>query len=184
MAADSSVLARLRAHHLFPQRDDLDRLWALAVPVVVVQLGMMLLGVVPVMMVGHVSATHLAAAALGNLYFAWLGLLAWGTLMSLDPLVAQAHGAGDGEGVARAVQRGLVLAVGLSVVTVPLFLPARPVLDAAAASPPTSCRWRPATCRSRPRGCCRSSSSSCCARACRRWGACAPSCSPSWPPTC
>lgn len=129
MAADSSILARLRAHHLFPRRDDLDRLWALAVPVVVVQLGMMLLGVVPVVMVGHVSATDLAAAALGNLYFAWLGLLAWGTLMALDPLVAQAHGAGDREGVARAVQRGLVLAVGLTAVTVPFFLPARPVLD-------------------------------------------------------
>jgi MATE family multidrug resistance protein len=129
MVAATSLLARLRAHHLFPQRDDLDRLWALAVPVVVVQLGMMLLGVVPVVMVGHVSAAQLAAAALGNLYFAWLGLLAWGTLMSLDPLVAQAHGAGDREGVARAVQRGVVLAAGLTAVTVPFFLPARPVLE-------------------------------------------------------
>ena len=128
MPPTTTILARLRAHHLFPQRDDLDRLWALAVPVVVVQLGMMMLGVVPVVMVGHVSAADLAAAALGNLYFVWLGLLAWGTLMALDPLVAQAHGADDREGVAHAVQRGLVLAVGLSLVTVPFFLPVRPVL--------------------------------------------------------
>ncbi len=129
MSADPTILARLRRHHLFPQRDDLDRLWELALPVVVVQLGMMLLGVVPIVMVGHVSAAHLAAAALGNLYFVWLGLLAWGALMALDPLVAQAHGAGDREAVARAVQRGLVLALGLSLATAPFFLPARPVLD-------------------------------------------------------
>jgi len=129
MSTHPTFLARLRAHHLFPQRDDLDRLWALAVPVVVVQLGTMLLGVAPILMVGHVSAAALAAAALGTLYFVWLGLLAWGTLMALDPLVAQAHGAGDREGVARAVQRGLLLAVGMRVVTVPFFLPARPVLE-------------------------------------------------------
>ncbi len=129
MSADSSILARLRRHHLFPRRDDLDRLWELAVPVVVVQLGMMLLGVVPIVMVGHVSAAHLAASALGNLYFVWLGLLAWGALMALDPLVAQAHGAADREAVARAVQRGLVLALGMTVVTVPFFLPVRPALD-------------------------------------------------------
>ena len=79
-------------------------------------------------MVGHVSAADLAAAALGNLCFVWLALLGWGTLMGLDPIVAQAHGAEDREGVARGVQRGLVLAAGLSVLTALLFLPVRPAL--------------------------------------------------------
>ena len=128
MAAPSVIPARVRAHHLFPTRDDLRRLWALAVPVVVVQLGMMLMGVVTTVMVGHVSAADLAAAALGNLCVVWLALLGWGVLMGLDPIVAQAHGADDREGVARGVQRGLVLAAVVGVVTALLFLPARPVL--------------------------------------------------------
>src|SRR5437762_11436691 len=41
----------------------------LALPVVLVQVGMMFMGVVDTVMVGHVSATVLAAVALGNLYF-------------------------------------------------------------------------------------------------------------------
>jgi MATE family multidrug resistance protein len=128
MVAPTGIPARMRSHHLFPTSDDVRRLWALAVPVVVVQLGMMLMGVVTTVMVGHVSATDLAAAALGNLCVVWLALLGWGTVMGLDPIVAQAHGAGDREGVARGVQRGLVLAAGVGVVTALLFLPVRPVL--------------------------------------------------------
>jgi MATE family multidrug resistance protein len=128
MAAPSGIPARVRSHHLFPRSDDVRRLWALALPVVVVQLGMMLMGVVTTIMVGHVSAADLAAAALGNLCFVWLALLGWGTLMGLDPIVAQAHGAQDREGVALGVQRGLVLAVGVSVATALLFVPARPAL--------------------------------------------------------
>jgi MATE family multidrug resistance protein len=128
MTVPSGIPARMRSHHLFPTRDDLRRLWALALPVVVVQLGMMLMGVVTTVMVGHVSATDLAAAALGNLCFVWLVMLGWGTLMALDPIVAQAHGADDRESVARGVQRGLVLAAGLGALTALLFLPVRSVL--------------------------------------------------------
>ena len=135
MAATPGIPARVRSHHLFPTRDDLRRLRALAVPVVIVQLGMMLMGVVTTIMVGHVSATDLAAAALGNLCFVWLAMLGWGTLMALDPIVAQAHGAGDREGVAHGVQRGLVLAAGLSLLTALLFLPARPC-SSCCANPP------------------------------------------------
>jgi MATE family multidrug resistance protein len=52
-----------------------------------------------------------------------------GTLMSLDPVVAQAVGARDAVGVARGLQRGLVLAAGLSVASVLAFLPAHAVFD-------------------------------------------------------
>jgi len=128
MAILPGMPARVRDHHLFPTRDDLRGLVGLAVPVVVVNLGMMLMGVVSTVMVGHVSAADLAASALGNLYFVMLVLLGWGTLMALDPIVAQAVGARDQPAVARAVQRGLVLAAGLGVLTALGFLPARAVL--------------------------------------------------------
>src|SRR5437868_6410366 len=100
----------------------------LALPVVLVQVGMMFMGVVDTVMVGHVSATVLAAVALGNLYFFNTIVLSNGTLMALDPIIAQAVGAHDLASVSRAVQRGLLIAIGLSAVTALLLLPAQGVL--------------------------------------------------------
>ncbi len=98
-----------------PHRDDLRDMLRLALPVVISQLGMMLMGVVDTVMVGHYSATDLAAVALGNLYFVSVYAFGLGVLMSLDPLVSQAVGSGDRSAVVRAVQRGLLIAFGLSV---------------------------------------------------------------------
>ena len=101
---------------------------ALAVPVVFVQLGFMAMGVVDTLMVGRVSARVLAAVALGNLYFFNVSIFSVGTLMALDPIVAQSVGAGDHEAVARALQRGLLIAVVLSVITALLLAPVRGVI--------------------------------------------------------
>jgi MATE family multidrug resistance protein len=98
-----------------PTRADLRDLIDLALPVVVVQLGLMMMGVVDTMMVGRVSAEALGAVALGNIFFFLVAVTGMGTLMALDPLVSQAVGAGDEEGVARAFQRGILLALGMSV---------------------------------------------------------------------
>ncbi|HKW09255.1 MAG TPA: MATE family efflux transporter [Gemmatimonadaceae bacterium] len=100
----------------------------LALPVVLVQIGMMFMGVVDTVMVGHVSASVLAAVALGNLYWFNAIVLSQGTLMALDPLIAQAVGANDMDAVSRTVQRGLLIAVGLTVLTALLMLPAHGVL--------------------------------------------------------
>ena len=103
---------------------------ALAIPVVFVQLGFMAMGVVDTLMVGRVSARVLAGVALGNLYFFNVTIFGVGTLMALDPIVAQALGAGDSEAVARAMQRGLVISLGMSAVFALLMAPAAPVLRA------------------------------------------------------
>ena len=100
----------------------------LALPVVLVQVGMMFMGVIDTVMVGHVSASVLAAVALGNLYFFNAIVLSQGTLMALDPIIAQAVGARDEEGVRRGLQRGLLLAAALSIVTALLLLPAHGLL--------------------------------------------------------
>jgi MATE family multidrug resistance protein len=100
----------------------------LAVPIVAVQVGMMLMGVVDTIMVGRVSASALAAVALGHLYFFTFGSFGMGTLHALDPLVSQAIGARDRSAVTRAVQRGFVLAVALAVpASIALWL-AEPVM--------------------------------------------------------
>lgn len=115
-------------HPLRPGRDDFKRLITLAAPVVVVQVGLMFMGVVDTIMVGHVSAVDLAGAALGNLYFFGVTVFGMGLLMALDPIVSQAVGAGESEGVARAIQRGLVISAGLTLLFGALFLPAGYVL--------------------------------------------------------
>jgi MATE family multidrug resistance protein len=107
----------------------------LAFPVVTVQVGMMAMGVVDTLMVGHISAQALAAVALGNLYFFSMAVFAMGTLMVLDPVVAQAVGARDNFAVARAVQRGVFMAALLTLPVAVLLTAAAPVF-AMARQPP------------------------------------------------
>ena len=97
----------------------------LALPVAAVQLGIMGMGVVDTIMVGHVSPAALASTALGNLYFFIAGIFGQGTLMALDPVISQAVGARDEEAITRALQRGLLLALALTIVTCATFIPVR-----------------------------------------------------------
>jgi multidrug resistance protein, MATE family len=113
-----------------PQRTDLAAMLRLAAPVVVVQVGIMLLGVVDTMVVGHFSPEALAAVALGHVAIMAVSSFVLGTLLAIDPLVAQALGAGDRAAARRAVQRGLVVAAGLLVPSALLLLPSEAILTA------------------------------------------------------
>ncbi len=116
------------AGRVLPRRDELRAMLDLALPVVIIQVGMMSMGVVDTIMVGHISPQALAAVALGNLYFFVPAVFGMGTLMVLDPVVAQAVGAGDAPSVARGVQRGVILAGLLSIPSAILLVAAEPVL--------------------------------------------------------
>lgn len=111
-----------------PGRRDLRSLTSLALPVATVQVATMSMGVVDTVMVGRVSAVDLAAVALGNLYFFATVVFGMGVLFALDPVISQAVGAGDRVAVARGVQRGMVLALGLTVLASLLLVPAAAVL--------------------------------------------------------
>ena len=108
---------------LVPRRANLASMVRLALPIVGVQVGMMLMGVVDTMMVGRLSAADLAAVALGNVYFFTVAVFGNGMLMTLDPIVAQAVGAEDAESVARGIQRGFVLTFFLAAIASLIFLP-------------------------------------------------------------
>jgi MATE family multidrug resistance protein len=112
----------------FPTRDELRALLTLATPIVVIQVGVMFMGVVDTLMVGHLSAQALAAVAIGNLYFFGAAILAQGILHVLDPLVAQSVGAEDHSSIARALQRGMVLACFLAIPISLIMLPVQPLL--------------------------------------------------------
>jgi MATE family multidrug resistance protein len=103
-------------------------LLGLALPVTTVQVGMMTMGVVDTAMMGRVGAADLAAVAIGSLYFFLISIIGQGILMALDPVIAQGAGANDHAAVARGVQRGLILAALLGVITSLLHFPAEPVL--------------------------------------------------------
>ena len=101
----------------------------LALPVVVVHLGVMAMGVVDTIMVGHVSASALASVALGNVYFFSVAVFGMGALMALDPVIAQAEGAGDRPAVARGIQRGMGIAMLLTIPSSLLLLPGEGALS-------------------------------------------------------
>ena len=101
----------------------------LALPVIVVQLGLMAMGTVDMLMVGRISGESLAAIALGHVYFMSAVIFMMGTLTSIDPFVSQALGAGDEAAVTRVIRRGLVLALALSFVSMLIMAPAAQVLE-------------------------------------------------------
>lgn len=82
-----------------------------AAPVVLINVGLQLMGVVDTLMVGRLGGAAIAAVALGNFYFFNVSVFGIGLLMVIDPVVSQAIGAAAHEDAARGIQRGYVLAV-------------------------------------------------------------------------
>ncbi|MDA1081758.1 MAG: MATE family efflux transporter [Gemmatimonadetes bacterium] len=111
-------LAQLR-----PTGEELREMVRLAWPIVLAQVGVMLLGVVDTAMVGRVGSDAVAAVALGHLYWMNVSVPGMGLLLVLDPVVSQAVGARDARGVARGVQRGVLLAVLVSIPAAIALLP-------------------------------------------------------------
>ena len=106
-----------------PTARELRDLTGLALPVAVVQMGLVSQGLVDTAMVGRVDAIELAAVTLGNLYFFGISVFGMGLLLALDPLVSQAFGAEDHDEIRVGIQRGLVLSLALGLATtVPMAL--------------------------------------------------------------
>ena len=109
---------------------------ALAVPVVVAELGWMAMGIVDTVMVGRLGPEAIGAVGLGsNLYIAVV-IFGLGLLLGLDTMVAQEHGAGRDEEARRSLAQGVYVALALAPllmgsirVLIP-FLPSWGLLDA------------------------------------------------------
>ncbi|GAB1262548.1 MATE family efflux transporter [Aurantivibrio plasticivorans] len=109
-------------------KQQLPPLLKLAIPAAGAQLSIMLLGIVDTIMVGRLSVQALAASSIAN---AWLYALLWsgmGLIQGIDPLVSQAHGAGRQDHASRALQRGIVLAIVISVPVICLLLSTQHIL--------------------------------------------------------
>src|SRR4051812_34201255 len=96
-------------------RHELGTVLRLSTPVVLAQLGLMLMGVVDTLMLSHLGVTALAASAVGNAWqWTWMSF-GMGLVLGIDPQISQAHGRGDGASAGLAFQRGVILALLISV---------------------------------------------------------------------
>jgi len=91
---------------------------ALALPVVLSELGWMAMGVVDTIMVGRLGPTAIGAVALGNAVCYTPSLFGVGLLLGMDTLVAQAYGRADYEECHRWLAQGVYLA---AMATVPIM---------------------------------------------------------------
>ena len=88
---------------------------ALAVPVVLTELGWMVMGVVDTVMVGPLGTEAIGAVGLGNILFFMVNTFGYGLLLGLDTLVSQAFGAGKLDECHRSMAQGVYLSVALAV---------------------------------------------------------------------
>ena len=100
-------------------RRELGGMIALALPVVLSELGWMAQGVVDTIMVGRLGPVAIGAVALGNAVYYTPSLFGIGLLLGLDTLVAQAYGRKDHDECHRWLAQGVYLAC---IVTPPLMI--------------------------------------------------------------
>jgi multidrug resistance protein, MATE family len=104
-------------------RAELRPLLRLAAPLALAQAGQALMGAVDVAVLGRARPELLAGAGLGNALFFGFAVFGMGVMQGLDPLVAQALGAGDAGRARRLVWQGVWLALGLALaLAVPIVL--------------------------------------------------------------
>ncbi len=100
---------------------ELRELLRLAVPVAAAQAGIALMGLVDTAVVGRLGAAALGAVGLANGIFFAVAVIGIGTVMGLDPLIAQAFGAQDRPRTRALMWQGAWLALIVSaVLAVPL----------------------------------------------------------------
>ncbi|UZD23711.1 MATE family efflux transporter [Algoriphagus halophytocola] len=88
-------------------KDHFKTTFTLAFPVVLSQLGQVLVGVADSMMVGRLGAVPLAAASLGNSIFFVIMMFGMGISMGITPLVSVAEGKGKFKRIGHLFQHGL-----------------------------------------------------------------------------
>ncbi len=97
-------------------RNDINNTVNLAIPIVIGQLGHMMMGVVDSIMVGKIGAAPLAAASVSNGLFFLVLVFGYGVSMAMSPLVATAHGAKKYQDCGIVLRQGLLVNVGVGVV--------------------------------------------------------------------
>lgn len=90
----------------------------MAVPVAAIELGGFTIGLEDTLVVGRLGAEAMGAVGLGNILVFTVAIFGMGLMLGLDPLIAQAFGAGKHDDCRRWFVHGVVLAL---MASVPLF---------------------------------------------------------------
>jgi Na+-driven multidrug efflux pump len=90
-------------------------------PLLLAQLAQTAMGFVDTVMAGRYSAVDLAAVAVGFSIFIPVYVFLLGLLSAVTPLVAQAHGRGDGKAVRRAIRLGMGIGLAAGLLLMPLL---------------------------------------------------------------
>ena len=85
---------------------------SLSIPVMVGQLGTILMTFIDNLMIGDLSYVHLSAASLGHGMYIIIAVLGVGLTMAISPLVAEAHGARDLKRCDQFLKGGLLVGIG------------------------------------------------------------------------
>jgi len=103
------------------RRSEAARQLRLAFPVMLAYLGTISMGTIDMKMAGVLGAGALGAVALGNVWAFSSSIVAWGAARALDPVVAQARGAGDARAAGLGLTRGLAMAAILGAPVLALY---------------------------------------------------------------
>jgi multidrug resistance protein, MATE family len=93
------------------KRAEFRALLALAIPVVLSELGWMSMAIVDTIMVGNVGPVAIGAVAVGSFVYYCPALFGLGILLGLDTLVSQAYGAGNYDECHRWLAQGAYIAI-------------------------------------------------------------------------
>lgn len=97
-------------------------------PLVLAQLSQTAMGFVDTVMAGRYSAVDLAAVAVGSSIFFPVYLFLIGLLSAVTPLVAQAHGRGDGQTVRQSIRQGMAVGLITGLLLMPVLWAMRPFM--------------------------------------------------------
>jgi MATE family multidrug resistance protein len=87
------------------------KILVLSYPIIIGQLGIVLMGVADIVMIGKLDAVNLAAASLANSVYFFICILGIGTLTAVSPLVAKSKGAGHPNQCAILFNQSIIAAV-------------------------------------------------------------------------
>jgi MATE family multidrug resistance protein len=86
----------------------------LSYPIIIGQIGIVLMGVADVVMIGNINATNLAAAGLANSVYFLVSIIGIGTLSAVSSIVAKAKGAGHANETALLLRQSIWASLTLS----------------------------------------------------------------------
>ena len=113
-----------------PLQIEIGELVRLAVPLAAAQAGTQLMSLVDAAVVGRLGARQLGAVGVGNSLFFFLTIIAMGIVMGVDPMIAQAIGAGDPRRARQVMWQGVWLSLAVTVlISIPMMSLAPLVLE-------------------------------------------------------